>query len=330
MLQLLDGDGALEGLLVVFGHVRDGEFEFLHIALGHADEIALELLRHQLHAHDVSAAVGAKVVQTLACLACLDGDQRCIVLADRVRFVTLEGGEAFRQVFQLGVHRAFVESKRLDGDGDGLVRVKLVSGFGNHLQGELERVAALNGFAELSFGRIRRAQVALVHRERHQVVDGHLLANRIKILHAERFLSSRLGCLAGFDLDAHLRAERIARHVERLGNLRRRGDGIELDAAVLELLLGYLHRVIPLYSLKQSCRNAASGYCNARAPPHRAQASYSFDFRLSTMSMRRSFPRIASVTTTENSMVSKNAMTKLGAWMSRPNITWSTSAVVMT
>ena len=49
--------------------------------------------------------------------------------------------------------------------------------------------------------------------------------------------------------------------------------------------------------------------------------AYSFDFRLSTISIRRSFGRMASVTITENTMVNRNAMIKLAAWMSRPNMT---------
>lgn len=50
-------------------------------------------------------------------------------------------------------------------------------------------------------------------------------------------------------------------------------------------------------------------------------ARYSLDFRLSTMSMRRSLPRMARATMPENTMVSANAMAKLAAWMSRPNMT---------
>ncbi len=48
------------------------------------------------------------------------------------------------------------------------------------------------------------------------------------------------------------------------------------------------------------------------------------------MSMRRSLERMNSVTITENTMVRANATIKLGRWMSRPNITWSTSAVTIT
>ena len=58
-----------------------------------------------------------------------------------------------------------------------------------------------------------------------------------------------------------------------------------------------------------------------RAARRHGASRYSLDFRLSTMSIRRSLPRMASATMPENTMVSANAMAKLAAWMSRPNMT---------
>ena len=48
------------------------------------------------------------------------------------------------------------------------------------------------------------------------------------------------------------------------------------------------------------------------------------------MSILSSFPRMVAATTAANAMVMRNASTKLGQWMSRPNMTASTSAVVTT
>ena len=48
------------------------------------------------------------------------------------------------------------------------------------------------------------------------------------------------------------------------------------------------------------------------------------------MSMRRNLPRMASITSTVNSMVSRNASRKLVGCMARPNMIWSTSAVTTT
>lgn len=61
--------------------------------------------------------------------------------------------------------------------------------------------------------------------------------------------------------------------------------------------------------------------CGAHFCVKRTQLSHSLDFRLSIMLMFASFLRMNSITTTANRMVTMKAMTKLKAWMSRPNMT---------
>ena len=242
LLALEHRDLAVKGSLTLggAGHI---EGELLDIALGHADEVLLELIGHKAHAQDVGAPVGAQVIQALAALGDLEGDLRGAGSVERLGIALLVGGEALSELLDLLIDQRIVEIQRRDGDGHGLVAGKLVIGLGSHLHLELEDLAALDGLVDDGRRRERRAQVALVHGERHEVVDSHLLGNGVQVLDAELLLGCLDRRLALWNFHAHARAERIMRHIERLGHLGGCSGGGELDEAVLDLLLGNLHGI---------------------------------------------------------------------------------------
>ena len=146
------------------------------------------------------------------------------------------------------------------------------------MQLELERLAALDHLVDNRLGRKRRAQIALVDGERHKVIDGELLRDRIEVHDAQLFLGNLRGRLGRTDLQAHVRQERVMGDVERLGDLCRGCNGGQLDGAVGILLFGNLHWVSPS-CLKQSGTayfnanhaDAMDGSCGGRkdagAPP---------------------------------------------------------------
>ena len=203
--------------------------------------MALEPVGHQLHAHDVGAPIGAQVVEALARLARLDGDQGRIPLADRMRFGLLEGGEAFSEILKLLFHLALIESERRNRHGNRVVAVKLVLGLQRYAQGELEGFPALDGLVENGLRRKRGAQIALVDGIGNQMIDGQLLGNSVEILDAHLLFRCLRGHLARLQADSHPCAKGVMSHAERLRDLGGRRERVKLDTAVIKLLLGNLH-----------------------------------------------------------------------------------------
>ena len=158
-----------------------------------------------------------------------------------MRVVGHELGVALGNLVDLLVHLALVDRHLLDGDGDRLVGRQLVVRLRREVQAELERLAALERRLGLGLRRERGDDADLVDGERHEGLDRLVHDDRVQILDAHALLGGLGHRLVLLGAHAHLLGEREVRVVERVAHLGRRGNGVDQQAAVVELLLSDFH-----------------------------------------------------------------------------------------
>ena len=245
LLNLLHGHRAGDGLVhhfPVLGAQGGLEGELLGLARLHADERLIESLGHVAPAHEVGAILTGERLDLLAVVEALHGNGAGVPRRKRLGVGHDIGDGVLGNLLQLLVDGSLVEGEGGHRDLHRLVGGELVGGLHRDVQGERELLAALELHRGRGLRRKSRHEVAAVERPGHEHLDGVGLDDLVQISDAQLFFRQLLDGFARCGTHAHLHGESLGGLLERVVNLDGRRLAIELDDAVGELFLGYLHK----------------------------------------------------------------------------------------